>query len=369
MIVGVPKEIKEQEFRVGLTPAGVYALCQAGHTVYVQQGAGEGSGITDDQYILAGAKIIPTAEAIYADAQMIIKVKEPQPTEYYLCRPGQIVFTYFHFAASRALTEAMLDRKIIAVAYETVSENGKLPLLEPMSEIAGRLAVQEGAVCLEKLRGGRGVLLGGVPGVCPAKVVILGGGTVGANAALIAAGMKADVTILDINLERLRYLDMVMPANVRNIFSDNDTIEQRLKEADLVIGAVLKPGAKAPRLITAAMRQKMPHKSVIVDVAIDQGGCVEGVYPTTHKNPTFEIDGVIHYCVANMPAATPRTSTFALTNATLPYALMLANKGVAAALDNPGIASGINMIDGQLISKAVAQSFDLPYAELADVLN
>jgi len=367
MIIGVPKEIKEQEFRVGVTPAGVGRLCQSGHIVYVEKDAGKGSGLSDDAYIAAGAKVMKTPQEIYSAADMIVKVKEPQPAEYELCRPGLIVFTYFHFAANRSLTEAMLRRKITAVAYETVCKKGRLPLLEPMSEIAGRIAVQQGALSLERFRGGRGVLLGGVPGVSPAKVLILGGGTVGANAALIAAGMRADVTLFDINLERLRFLDMTMPANVKVVFSDTDTLQQHLKDADLVIGAVLKPGAKAPCLISAQMRKQMIAGTVIVDVAIDQGGCVEGGYPTTHKNPTFEIDGVVHYCVANMPAAVPRTSTFALTHATLPYVAAIAEKGLEkAARDDSAILSGINIINGQLTSKPVAQSFDMPYSDVLE---
>ena len=328
MIIGIPKEIKNNENRVSLTPAGAQELIAHGHTVYVQHTAGENSGFPDEAYTAAGATILPTIEDVYAIAEMIIKVKEPIKQEYKLVRKGQLLFTYFHFACDRELTEAMLESGATCLAYETVVDrNGGLPLLIPMSEVAGRMAAQEGARFLEKPQGGRGVLLGGVPGVKPAKVLVLGGGIVGTNAALIAAGFGADVTLCDISLPRLRYLSETMPKNVKTLFSSRYNIEQELPTTDLVIGAVLIPGAKAPHLVTRDMLKLMRPGTVLVDVAIDQGGCFETSHPTTHAEPIFEVDGVVHYCVANIPGAVPCTSTLALTNATLPYAIKLADMG------------------------------------------
>src|SRR4051812_30856416 len=332
MRVGVPKEIKADEYRVAMMPVGVELLKRAGHEVLMEANAGAGSGFPDEDYVRAGAKIVPTHEEVFAASDMVVKVKEPQPTEIGLFRPGQIVFTYFHFAASSELTQACLESEIVAIAYETIKDKrDQLPLLTPMSEIAGKLSIQEGAKYLEKPMMGRGILLGGVPGVEPAHVVVLGGGIVGTNAAKVAAGLGANVVIMDINLDRLRYLDDVMPANVHTIFSDPHTIRQHLLEADLVVGAVLIPGAKAPRLITRQDLKDMKNGAVIVDVAIDQGGCIETARPTTHQQPTYVVDGVVHYCVTNMPGAVGRTSTIALCNATLPYALRIANKGYEKA--------------------------------------
>lgn len=360
MIIGVPKEVKNNEYRVGLTSASAGELVSRGNVVYVEKNAGTGSGISNDDYLKSGAKILDTAAEIYGIAEMIVKVKEPMPCEYELLKKGQIVFTYFHFAANRTLTEAMLQKQIVAIAYETMTEDNKLPLLEPMSEIAGRIAVQEGARYLEKFLGGSGVLLGGVPGVKPGKVMVLGGGVVGTNSALIAAGFRAEVIIFDINLERLRFLDMTMPANVKLLMSNRENITEHLKTCDLVIGGVLIPGARAPHLITRKMLSLMKPGSVIVDVAVDQGGCVETCKPTTHSDPVYEVDGIIHYCVANMPGAVPQTSTIALNNATLPYAVEIAKKGyMKAAQDNMTIATGINMINGVLTCEAVGQAFDM----------
>ena len=366
MKVGVPREVKEDEYRVSMMPVGVDLLTKAGHEVLVQRDAGTASGFPDETYAAAGATLVGSAEEVFAAADMIVKVKEPQAAEIELFRPGQVVFTYFHFAASGELTQACLESEIVAVAYETVSDKaGKLPLLTPMSEIAGKMSVQEGAKFLEKPMQGRGILLGGVPGVAPAKVVILGAGIVGTNAAKIAAGLGANVTIMDINLDRLRYLSEVMPANVETIYSDPHTVVEHVTSADLVVGAVLVPGAKAPRLVTRAMLKDMPDGAVIVDVAVDQGGCIETSRPTTHKNPVFQIDGVNHYCVTNMPGAVGRTSTIALCNATLPYALILANKGYQrAAADDPGIGEGINMANGRITNAAVAASLDMPHRPL-----
>jgi alanine dehydrogenase len=361
MKIGVPKEIKTNENRVALVPAGAEALVAAGHSVSVERGAGEGSGFSDQLYERAGARIAPNADAVWADADMIMKVKEPIESEWKRMRRGQTIFTYFHFAADEELTRAHLKSGAVCIAYETVElPSRELPLLTPMSEVAGRMAVQEGAKYLEKLYGGRGVLLGGVPGVLPARVVILGGGIVGINAAKMAAGMGAQVVILDISLERLRYLSDVMPANVQLLHSNRFAILEQIQMADLVIGAVLIPGAKAPSLVRREDLKKMQPGSVIVDVAVDQGGCVETIKPTTHENPTYVIDGVIHYGVANMPGAVPRTSTLALTNATLPYALQLANKGWRQAVqDNPALRKGLNMIDGKVVYPAVAEAFGL----------
>ena len=363
MRVGVPKEIKSDEYRVALMPVGAESLTKAGHEVYIETQAGVASGFPDDEYAKVGARIVSTAAEVFDKADMIIKVKEPLGPEISRFRPGQIVFTYFHFAASRDLTEACLKSGITAIAYETVRDRaGRLPLLTPMSEIAGKLALQEGAKYLEKPMMGRGILLGGVPGVAPAHVVILGAGVVGANAAKVAAGLGAQVVIMDINLDRLRYLDDVMPANVQTIFSDAHTVRDHLRQADLVVGAVLIPGATAPRLVTRQDLVAMKNGSVIVDVAIDQGGCVETSRPTTHQNPTFVVEGVVHYCVTNMPGAVGRTSTIALCNATLPYALTIANNGYQqAAAHDPGLAAGINLVAGRVTNAAVAQSLGLPY--------
>jgi len=365
MRVGVPKEIKADESRVAIVPAGAHQLATTGHAVLVQAGAGVESGYADEEYVSAGATVVPGAEAVYRDADMILKVKEPQPSEYPLLRPGQVVFTYFHFAADRALTEAMMAARIVAIAYETVqTPDGELPLLVPMSEVAGRMAVQEGAKYLERRMGGRGILLGGVPGVPPAKVLVLGGGIVGQNAATIAAGMGADVTVLDVDLKRLRHLEEIMPPNVKTIMSNYYNIAALLPHADLVIGAVLIPGAKAPKLITRAMLKLIKPRAVIVDVAIDQGGCVETSRPTTHNDPVYEVDGVLHYAVSNMPGTVPRTSTLALTNATLPYAARIADLGwCRAAKEDPAIRSGLNMVDGRIVYAKIAEAFGLPTEE------
>ena len=361
MIVGIHKEIKNNENRVSMTPAGVRELVKRGHTVYVQHTAGENSGFPDAEYERAGAHILPTIEEVYAIAEMIVKVKEPIEPEYKLVRRGQLVFTYFHFACDRTLTEAMLQSGATCLAYETVvDKQGTLPLLIPMSEVAGRMSVQEGARFLEKPQGGKGILLGGVPGVKPAKVLVLGGGVVGTEAALMAAGLGADVTVCDISLPRLRHLAEFMPKNVKTMFSSTYNIEQELPTTDLVIGAVLIPGAKAPHLITREMLGMMKKGSVMVDVAIDQGGCFETSHPTTHAEPVYEVDGIIHYCVANIPGAVPFTSTLALTNATLPYALRLADKGwQQACAEDPGLKLGLNVVDGKVTFPGVAEAFGM----------
>jgi alanine dehydrogenase len=361
MKIGVPREIKSDEYRVAMMPVGVEQLVKGGHEVLVETHAGVGSGFMDEDYQKVGAKIVPTHEEAFA-ADMIIKVKEPQASEISLFRPGQVVFTYFHFAASQELTQACLEAGIVAIAYETIKDKkGTLPLLTPMSEIAGKMSIQEGAKYLEKPMMGRGILLGGVPGVAPAHVMILGGGIVGTNAAKVAAGLGANVVLMDINLDRLRYLDDVMPANVSTIYSDPHTIRENLERADLVVGAVLIPGAKAPRLIKRDDLKHMKHGAVIVDVAIDQGGCIETARPTTHQQPTYVVDHVVHYCVTNMPGAVGRTSTIALCNATLPYTLKIANKGYEkAAAEDPGFAEGINMVAGRVTHQAVADSFHMP---------
>lgn len=371
MIIGVPKEIKTNENRVALVPAGAEALVAGRHQVVVEAGAGEGSGFDDEQYVAAGAAIAPNADAVWAQAEMILKVKEPIAAEWPRLRRGQVVFTYFHFAASEELTRAHLDSGAVCIAYETVElPTRELPLLTPMSEVAGRMAVQEGAKYLEKLYGGRGVLLGGVPGVAPAKVVILGGGTVGINAAKMAAGMGARVMILDVSLDRLRYLADVMPANVQLIFSNRHNILDAIETADLVIGGVLIPGAKAPKLVRREDLKRMKPGAVIVDVAVDQGGCVETIRPTTHENPTYVVDGVIHYGVANMPGGVPRTSTLALTNATFPYTLQLANKGWRRALrENPALLKGLNIVDGKVAYPGVADAFGLECWDPAALLE
>ena len=359
MIVGIPKEIKHNENRVSLTPSGARELVQRGHTVYVQHTAGINSGFTDEDYEKAGAHILPSIEDVYGTAEMIIKVKEPIESEYGLVREGQLVFTYFHFACDQQLTEAMIKSKSVCMAYETVVDRqGALPLLIPMSEVAGRMSVQEGARFLEKPQGGKGILLGGVPGVKPAKVLVLGGGVVGTNAALMAAGLGADVTICDISLPRLRQLNEFMPKNVKTLFSSAHNIEQELATTDLVVGAVLIPGAKAPHLITRPMLKLMKKGSVLVDVAIDQGGCFETSHPTTHTEPTYEVDGIIHYCVANIPGAVPCTSTLALTNATLPYAVKLADMGWEKACEtDSGLKKGLNIVNGKVVFPAVAEAF------------
>lgn len=365
MIIGVPKEIKNNENRVAMTPAGVAELKHNGHTVYVQHTAGEGSGFSDDEYIAAGAQILPTIEAVYDIAEMIVKVKEPIEPEYKLIKKDQVVFTYFHFASDRKLTEAMIASRGVCIAYETVRlADHSLPLLVPMSEVAGRMSIQEGARFLEKPQGGKGILLGGVPGVPPAKVLVLGAGVVGRNAALMAVGLGADVTIADISLPTLRHVAETMP-RVKTLYSSRHNIESQLPDVDLVVGSVLIPGAKAPKLITRDMLKLMRPGSVIVDVAIDQGGCFETSRPTTHSEPTYVVDGVVHYAVANIPGAVPRTSTLALTNATLPYAVRLANKGWRQACrEDAALAQGINMVDGKVTFPAVAEAWGLEYTKL-----
>ncbi len=371
MIIGVPKEIKNNENRVALTPAGAKELVKRGHEVYVQATAGEGSGFQDAEYQSAGAKILPTIEETYGIAEMIMKVKEPIEAEYKLIKKDQLVFTYFHFASYEPLTKAMIESKAVCLAYETVEKSDRsLPLLVPMSEVAGRMAIQEGAKYLEKPLKGRGILLGGVPGVRPAKVLILGGGVVGTNAAKMAAGMGADVTIMDLSLPRLRYLDDIMPANVNTFMSNEYNIRELVPTHDLIVGAVLIPGAKAPHLITKDMLKDMRPGTVLVDVAVDQGGCIETCKPTTHEDPTYIIDDVVHYCVANMPGAVPYTSTLALTNATLPYAIQLANKGwKKACAENQELKLGLNVIQGEVVYEAVAEAFNLPYTDVSKFLN
>ncbi|MGE3821104.1 MAG: alanine dehydrogenase [Isosphaeraceae bacterium] len=366
MIVGVPKETKTDEYRVAMLPVGAEELTAAGHTVLIEEGAGLGSGITDDQYREAGATLVPGADGVWSGADMIVKVKEPLVAEWPKIRDGQILFTYFHFAADEPLTRAILASGATAIAYETLRDaRGTLPLLTPMSEVAGRMSIQEGAKYLERPQEGRGILLAGVPGVAPAEVAILGGGVVGANAAKVAAGLGANVSILDVNVDRLRYLDDFLPPNVTTLYSDRHTIRDVIQRADLVVGAILITGARAPRLIRREDLIRMKNGAVIVDVAIDQGGCVETSRPTTHSHPTYVVEGVVHYCVANMPGAVGRTSTYALCNVTLPYALQIANNGwkaVAAAL--PGVAHGVNVDRGQVTNQAVASTFNLPYSPL-----
>ena len=366
MKIGIPKEIKNNENRVGCTPAGVKELVAHGHTLYVQHTAGEGSGFADEEYVAAGATILPTIEDVYATADMIIKVKEPISPEYKLIRKGQVLFTYFHFASDRKLLEAMLETGAICIAYETVTDRDhRLPLLIPMSEVAGRMSIQEGARFLEKPQGGRGILLGGVPGVKPAKVLVLGAGVVGRNAALMAAGLGAEVTITDVNLNVLRHCADVMPKNVKTLYSSRHNIEEELPTTDLVVGSVLVPGAKTPHLVTKDMVKLMRPGSVMVDVAVDQGGCFETTVPTTHSDPTYLVDGVVQYAVANIPGAVPYTSTLALTNATMPYALRLADMGwIEACKCDKGLADGVNVVDGKITYKAVAEAFDMPYTPL-----
>jgi alanine dehydrogenase len=370
MIIGVPKEIKNNENRVALTPAGVAEFRKNGHTVYVQTNAGSGSGFSDEDYSAAGASILNSIEEIYAIAEMICKVKEPIESEYKLIKENQLLFTYFHFASSEPLTHAMIERKAICLAYETVEKTDRsLPLLVPMSEVAGRMAIQEGAKYLEKPMGGRGILLGGVAGVKPANVLILGGGIVGIQAAKMATGLGANVTIIDVSLPRLRYLEDVLPANADTVMSNEYNIRALIPHADLIIGAVLIPGAKAPHLITRDMLKLMKPGTVLVDVAVDQGGCIETCSPTTHEDPTFVIDGIVHYCVANMPGAVPYTSTLALTNATLPYAIQLANKGwKQACKDNLELRLGLNVAEGKIVYKGVSDAWNLPLTSVDFVL-
>lgn len=365
MIIGCPTEIKNNENRVGLTPAGANELTNHGHTVYIQEGAGMGSGFFDAEYIEAGAYMLPTIEDVYATAEMIVKVKEPIEQEYKLITKGQLVFTYFHFASSEPLTLAMIESGATCIAYETVeADDRSLPLLIPMSEVAGRMSIQQGAKYLEKPKKGRGVLLGGVPGVQPGKVVILGGGVVGTQAAKMASGLGAQVVIMDINLNRLRQLNDILPANVITMFSNEYNIKREIANADLIVGAVLIPGKKAPNLITKEMLKDMRPGTVVVDVAVDQGGCIETCKPTTHENPTYIIEDVVHYCVANMPGAVPATSTLALTNATMPYILRLANLGWEKACSaSPALARGLNIVNGKIVYEGVAEAFDLPFAE------
>jgi len=370
MIIGVPKEIKSNENRVALTPAGALELTRRGHSVFVQSTAGVGSGFEDHDYVNAGASILNTAEEVWAKGEMIMKVKEPIAEEYALCRANQLIFTYFHFASSQDLTNAMIASRSICLAYETVeTKDRQLPLLIPMSEVAGRMAIQQGAKYLEKPVKGRGVLLGGVPGVPPGKVLVLGGGIVGTQAAKMAAGLGAMVTILDVNLPRLRYLSDIMPANVVTEYSNEYNIRRLIQTHDLIIGAVLLPGAKAPNLITREMLKLMRPGTVVVDVAVDQGGCMETTRPTTHADPTFIIEDVVHYCVANMPGAVPFTSTVALTNATLPYALQLAEKGwKKACTDNLELKLGLNVVKGKVVYKGVAEAFNLPLETVESVM-
>lgn len=371
MIIGVPKEMKPYEYRVSLLPVGAETLTKAGHKVIVQDGAGIGSGISNEDYISAGAEIVNTLDEVYDSAEMVVKVKEPMTEEYDLIRQDQIIFTYFHFAANEPLTKEMIARKPICIAYETIQEkNGSLPLLIPMSEVAGRMAIQEGAKYLEKPMMGRGILLGGVPGVAPANVVIVGGGVVGTNAAKVAAAFGAQVTIMDINMDRLRYLDDIMPKNVVTLMSNAYNIRDKVKEADLLIGAVLVPGSRTPSIVTKEMVQSMKTGAVIVDVSVDQGGCVETTRPTTHHEPTFVEYDVVHYCVTNIPGAVGRTSSYALTNVTLPYILELANKGwKRAMIEDPALLKGLNIINGKITFKAIADSLNLEYYPVEEILE
>lgn len=370
MKIGLPKEIKDNEYRVGLTPAGVQALAHAGHTVFVQKTAGEGSGFKDEQYVKAGGQLLDTADEVWQAGDMIVKVKEPVAPEYPRMRENQLLFTYLHLAPEFELTKQMLDRKVTGVAYETITSGRRLPLLIPMSEVAGRMSVQVGATYLEKMNGGRGILLGGVPGVPAANVVIIGGGIVGTEAAKMAVGLGAKVTIIDRDLDRLRQLDDIFLSKVQTLASSRYQIEEAISHADLVIGAVLVVGAAAPKLVTRDMLHLIPQGAVLVDVAVDQGGCFETTHATTHSNPTYYEEGVLHYCVANMPGAVPRTSTFALTNATLPYALDLANKGFEQAIkDDAGLAEGVNTYAGKLTYEAVATSQDREYTPLDTLID
>jgi alanine dehydrogenase len=369
MIVGVPKEIKQDEYRVAMLPVGVEELVRRGHQVLVEAGAGLGSGIADHDYLKQGCELVSDPEEIFNRAELVVKVKEPQPAEWKLVRRGQALFTYFHFAADRKLTEAMLESGATCIAYETLADDrGRLPLLTPMSEVAGRMSIQEGAKYLERPQMGRGILLGGVPGVAPAYITILGGGVVGANAAKIAAGFNADITILDVNMDRLRYLDDIMPPNVNCLFSDRHTIREQLAKADLVIGAVLIPGAKAPMLVEKDDLPRMKPGSVIIDVAIDQGGCIATSRPTSHSEPTYIVDDVLHYCVTNMPGAVGRTSTFALCNVTLPWVLEIAQRGIeSASRALKPVACAVNTFAGEVTNQAVAETFGLPFSDRFNV--
>jgi alanine dehydrogenase len=369
MIVGCPKEVKTREYRVGLVPGGVAALVARGHQVFMERGAGIGSGIPDSAYDAVGAKFLDKAADVWAKADMIVKVKEPVPAEFGLMKEGQTIYTYFHLAADKPLTEALMKRKIAAVAYETIqTDDGQLPLLKPMSEVAGRMAVQVGAAHLQKEHGGKGVLLSGVPGVRRGKVVILGGGVVGTNSAKLASGMGADVVVLDVNIKQLAYLDDIFGSRISPIYSDPAQIQKYVREADLVIGGVLIPGAKAPKLVSEKLISEMSEGSVVVDVAVDQGGCIETCHPTTHDNPTYLVHGVVHYCVANMPGAVAQTSTYALTNATIGYGLRLANQGVVEAVKDRALALGVNTFNGHCTYKAVADALDLPFTPLDKAL-
>jgi alanine dehydrogenase len=371
VIIGLPKDIKDNEYRVGLTPAGVRALTDAGHKVIVEKNAGAGSGFEDELYGRAGATILDSPDDIWAQGEMIVKVKEPIAPEYPRMREGQLLFTYLHLAPDPKQTEALLKNKVTGIAYETITDRrGTLPLLTPMSEVAGRMAIQVGATYLEKMNGGRGILLGGVPGVPAARVVIIGGGVVGTNSAKIAVGMGAHVTIIDSNLDRLRELDDIFLSKISTLASSAYMIHDAVSQADLIVGAVLVPGAAAPKLVTRSMLKDVPKGAVIVDVAVDQGGCIETTHPTTHSNPTYYVEDVLHYCVANMPGAVPRTSTFALTNATLPYALKLANKGfIDAIASDPGLKAGVNTYGGKLTYEAVATAQRLDYTPLDEMLG
>jgi alanine dehydrogenase len=366
MIVGVPKEVKLDEYRVAMLPVGVEELTRRGHRVLIEHGAGMGSGIHDEQYAIHGAEIVPDAESVFREAQLIVKVKEPQPEEIARFRPGQLLFTYLHLAADRELTTSLRDTGVTAIAYETLKgSNRDLPLLTPMSEVAGRMSIQEGAKYLERPQEGRGILLGGVPGVPPAHILILGGGVVGKNAARIAAGFQADVVLMDISVDRLRYLEDIMPPNVNTVFSDRHNIREQLRLADLVIGAVLIPGAKAPSLVTRDDLKIMKPGAVIIDVCIDQGGCCETSRPTTHSQPTYVVDGIVHYCVTNMPGAVGRTSTYALCNVTLPYVLTLASQDLASAIrQQPGLRDAVNLHQGKVTHPAVAETFGMPLASV-----
>jgi alanine dehydrogenase len=371
MIVGLPKEIKDNEYRVGIVPAGVRALTDAGHKVIVERSAGEGSGFGDDLYRRAGATILDSADDIWEQAEMVVKVKEPIQPEYHRMREGQILFTYLHLAPDRELTKQLLERKVTGIAYETITDrNGKLPLLTPMSEVAGRLAIQVGAQYLERSNGGRGVLLGGVPGVPAGRIVIIGGGVVGTNAAKIAVGMGARVTIIDNHLDRLRELDDIFLSRIMTVASSSYNIHEAISNADLIIGAVLVPGAAAPKLVTREMLKDVPNGAVVVDVAVDQGGCIETTHPTTHSDPTYYVEGVLHYCVANMPGAVPRTSTLGLTNATLPYVMRLANKGFLEAItEDEGLKAGVNTYAGRLNYEAVAKAQGLDYSPIDTIIS
>ena len=370
MKIGVPTEVKDHEYRVGMTPAGVHSLAGSGHAVLVQAGAGDGSGISDEEYVEAGATILPDAEAVWTAAEMIVKVKEPVASEYDLLQHRQVLFTYLHLAPLPELTQVLLDREVVGIAYETITDrHGGLPLLTPMSEVAGRMSVLMGAYFLQRRKGGRGTLLGGVPGVQPGDVVIIGGGIVGLNAAKVALGLGASVTILEMNLDRMRFLDNIFHGAVTTLASNHHNLRSGMQRADILVGAVLIPGRSAPKLVTRAMLADMKPGSVVVDVAVDQGGCFETTRPTTHSEPTYEVDGVVHYCVANMPGAVPRTSTFALNNATIPYTRALADKGIReAALADRDLYAGFNTYGGHITCRPVAESQERAFRELSELL-